>query len=326
MINSSTIITPLNNLGKFTIFIIREMGRTGSFFFQGFIYTFAYPFQFLKIVQQIYFIGMKSIFHIAFSLIIFVLISQSGQPGYLCHAETYKCMDKEGAVHFSNIRSETDELSFEIVPLKKEAYSGKERPVKSLKKALTLKEAPVKYATECTFTIKGKKNIGTGFFISPDGYAITCKHVIENEPNQTAVLNNLEEYPIGVISTSSEYDLALILVTTVRKTPFLKLRDPFTLEPGEKVYAVGSSISLRPTVTGGSFSGQRKKLPAEQRSIQFSAPVNPGNSGGPLIDKEGKVIGAISWKLLSNKGIPVTGIGFAVPSDYILKEYERYID
>ncbi len=62
MISSSAIITPLNNLGKFTIFIIQEMGRAGSFFLKGFFNIFSYPFQFSKTVQQIYFIGMKSIF------------------------------------------------------------------------------------------------------------------------------------------------------------------------------------------------------------------------------------------------------------------------
>lgn len=266
---------------------------------------------------------MKLVFHIAFFLVIVALTSSIS---FLCYGETCMWTGDEEPVHFSNRQPETSVSLYKIIPLKKQIYPGKEISLKSLEKTLKTINAPIKFATDCTFTIKGKKNIGTGFFISPDGYAITCKHVIENEPNQTAVLNNLEEYPIGVISTSSEYDLALILVTTIKKTPFLKLRDPFTVEPGEKVYAVGSSVNLRPTVTDGSFSGQRKKMSTEQRSVQFSAPVNPGNSGGPLIDTEGKVIGAISWKILSNNGIPVTGIGFAVPSDYIFKEYSGYID
>ncbi len=266
---------------------------------------------------------MKKIFHNTLFTAVLALISQFS---LLCFAETCNCMDESRAARFSNHQPQTAELSYKIIPGKEQPPTVELKRSASLKGPAKIKKTPVEYAEECTFTIKGKKNIGTGFFISPDGYAITCKHVIEDEPNQTAVLKNMEEYPIGVISTSSEYDLALILVTTIRKTPFLKFRDPFTLKPGEKVYAVGSSIGLRSTVTGGSFSGQRKKLPSEQRSIQFSAPVKPGNSGGPLIDKEGKVIGAISWKLISNKGVPVTGIGFAVPSDYILEEYQGYMN
>ncbi|MFC1495371.1 trypsin-like peptidase domain-containing protein [Thermodesulfobacteriota bacterium] len=266
---------------------------------------------------------MKLISHIALLLIILSLISRIS---FLSHAETYKWTDEEGVVHFSDRLTDINNSSYEIIPDNKQGDTNRKKPVKSVAPPPELNKNPIEYATDCTFTVKGKKNIGTGFFISPNGYAITCKHVIENGPSHTAVLNNNEEYPIGVISISSEYDIALILVTTIKKTPFLKFRDPFTLKPGEKVYAVGSSIGLQSTVTDGLFSGQRKKMATEQRTIQFSAPVNPGNSGGPLIDKDGKVIGAISWKLLSNKGIPVTGIGFAVPSDYILKEYRGYMD
>ena len=97
------------------------------------------------------------------------------------------------------------------------------------------------------------------------------------------------------------------------------------MKPGDKVYAVGSSVGLHSTITDGLFTGLRKQMPAEKRAVQFSAPVNPGNSGGPLIDEGGKVIGAVSWKLLSNNGLPVDGIGFAVPADYILGEYRGYI-
>jgi len=266
---------------------------------------------------------MKPIYPISLLLIILLFISGIA---FLSHAETYKWTDENGVVHFSNRLSDINSSDYEIIPDKKDDNTDGKKPLKSEEKPLQLNKNPIEYATDCTFTIKGKKNIGTGFFISSNGYAITCKHVIENEPTHTAVLNDNQEYPIGVISTSSEHDIALILVTTVRKVPFLKFRDPFTLKPGEKVYAVGSSIGLQSTLTDGLFSGQRKTMSTDHRTIQFSAPVNPGNSGGPLIDKDGKVIGAISWKLLSNKGIPVTGIGFAVPSDYILKEYRGYMD
>ena len=98
------------------------------------------------------------------------------------------------------------------------------------------------------------------------------------------------------------------------------------MKPGEKVYAVGSSAGFQSTITDGLFTGLRKQMTTQQRTIQFSAPVNPGNSGGPLIDENGKVIGAVSWKLLSNNGVPVTAIGFAVPSDYILDEYRGYMN
>ena len=108
--------------------------------------------------------------------------------------------------------------------------------------------------------IKGVENLGTGFFISSDGYAITCKHVIEDEPNQIAILTDLNEYPIGVIATSERHDLALILVATSRKTPFLSPLYPLNLSSGEPVLAIGSSIDLHSTVTEGTFSGIREPL------------------------------------------------------------------
>lgn len=238
--------------------------------------------------------------------------------------ETYKWIDKNGKIHFSdqppddpNVKpdiiyhNETDENEDALSTI---SDNSPERDPNFLEQTAL-----------STFTIKSENTIGSGFFIAPNGYAITCKHVIDNNGTHTAVLQNQKEYSIVVISKSSKHDLALILVTTFQRTPYLELRDPYSMKPGEKVYTVGSSAGLQSTITDGLFTGLRKQMPSEKRAVQFSAPVNPGVSGGPLVDKNGKVIGAISWKLLSNNGIPVAGIGFAVPSDYILSEYRGYI-
>ena len=239
--------------------------------------------------------------------------------------EIYKWVDKNGKLHFSDRAPDDQNVTPEIIHQNAKVKNEDTAQI-SNEKSAEFKTNPLVHTSESTFTIKGKNNIGTGFFISPDGYAITCKHVIEKHGSHRAVLYNQEEYPIGVISTSSEYDLALILVATPQKMPYLELRDPFSIKPGEKVYAVGSSAGFQSTITDGLFTGLRKQVPTEKRVIQFSAPVNPGNSGGPLIDdNDGKVIGVVSFKLLSNNGVPVTGIGFAVPSDYILDEYRGYI-
>ena len=243
---------------------------------------------------------------------------------YSIAGEIYKWIDKKGVVHFSDHAPDDQNTKPDVIPENKN--SEVEDTVQTVSEKPAVKDInPLEHAAESTFTIKGSRNIGTGFFISPNGYAITCKHVIEENGSHTAVLHNQEEYPISVISKSDEYDLALILVATLQMTPYLELRDPLTMKPGDKVYAVGSSAGLQSTITDGLFTGLRKQMPEDKRTVQFSAPVNPGNSGGPLIDKDGKVIGAVSWKLLSNNGVPVSGIGFAVPSDYILEEYRGYI-
>ena len=253
--------------------------------------------------------------------LLFLFLSASN---YNIAGVTYKWVDKNGKVHFSDRVPADPDVKPDIIEQNKNNGAQDNTNIVNEKPSETSIN-PLEHTAESTFTIKGSNTIGTGFFISPNGYAITCKHVIEENGRHTAVLHNQEEYSIGIVSKSTEHDLALILVTIYKKTPYLKFRDPFSMRTGEKVYAVGSSAGLQSTITDGLFTGLREHVPTEKRAVQFSAPVNPGNSGGPLVDKDGKVIGAVSWKLLSNNGIPVTGIGFAIPSDYILNEYRGYI-
>ena len=237
----------------------------------------------------------------------------------------YKWVDEKGMTHFSNrapedspkLQEQLEEEDLTDIPLSEDLSDP--YPDQGFKN-------PVERTVNSTFTIKGDQGMGTGFFISSNGYAITCRHVIEEDRDHMAVMNDRSEFPIGVIATSEQYDLALILVITRRKTPFLITRDPLTMRPGERVFAIGSSIGLQSTVTDGVFTGLREKMPMGGRVIQFSAPINPGNSGGPLIDEEGRVIGVISWKILSNRGVSVTGLGFAVPSGYLIDEYGAYME
>ncbi len=94
--------------------------------------------------------------------------------------------------------------------------------------------------------------------------------------------------------------------------------------PGERLFAIGTSAGLQSTVTDGVFTGFRKIMPREERYIQFSAPINQGNSGGPLVDSQGRVIGVVSMKTISAAGVPVTGVGFAVSAADFLEEF-RYL-
>jgi len=190
----------------------------------------------------------------------------------------------------------------------------------------TSQKNSIKKSLEATFSIKGDQNLGTAFFISSNGYAITCKHVLENDQNHIAILNDGSRYPIGIISINEKYDLALIMVIAYKKTPYLYIRDPFTVTPGERVFAIGSSLELKTNITEGVFTGLRENISTKDNVIQFSCPTNPGNSGGPLVDEQGNLIGVVSWKIVSQNGIPVTGLGFAIPSDYMAKEYHHYLE
>jgi S1-C subfamily serine protease len=187
-------------------------------------------------------------------------------------------------------------------------------------------ENSIRKSLDATFSIKGDQNLGTAFFISSNGYAITCKHVLENDQNHIAILNDGSRYPIGIISISEKYDLALIMVIVYNKTPYLSIRDYFTVTPGERVYAIGSSLELQANITEGVFTGLRENVSTKDNVIQFSCPTNPGNSGGPLVDEQGDLIGVVSWKIVSQNGIPVKGLGFAIPSDYMVKEYSHYLE
>jgi serine protease Do len=190
----------------------------------------------------------------------------------------------------------------------------------------TSQKNPINKSLEATFSVKGDQYLGTAFFISSNGYAITCKHVLENDQNHIAILNDGSRYPIGIISINEKYDLALIMVIVYKKTPYLSIRDPFTVTPGERVFAIGSSLELKTNITEGVFTGLRENISTKDNVIQFSCPTNPGNSGGPLVDEQGNLIGVVSWKIVSQNGIPVTGLGFAIPSDYMAKEYHHYLE
>ncbi|MBW1705805.1 MAG: trypsin-like peptidase domain-containing protein [Deltaproteobacteria bacterium] len=132
--------------------------------------------------------------------------------------------------------------------------------------------------------------------------------------------------PVSIVSTSYIYDLALLRLAGYR-TPFIEPADVKLLSHGETLYAIGSPMGLylRHTVTSGIFSGLRefKEGPHEAGTyIQTNAQINKGNSGGPLITQEGKVIGINTWKFAGQK---VEGLGFAIPIYVALDEFETYL-
>jgi len=246
---------------------------------------------------------------------------------YALGAEFYKWVGKDGVVHFSDrIPEDADTTSENLQKkvIKDSVLPTEQKPAGS---PVSLQsDNPIKTTIDSTFSIKGDHGLGTGFFISSNGYAITCKHVLDGNDNLKAIMNDGNEYPIGVISVNDRYDLALIMVIIYKKTSYIAVRDPLTMTPGDRIFAVGNSLGLQATITDGIFTGVRQDTSTKDNVVQFSAPINPGNSGGPLIDDKGKVIGVVSWKIVSQHGVPVSGVGFAVPSNYISKEYAYYLN
>jgi S1-C subfamily serine protease len=237
----------------------------------------------------------------------------------------YKWVDKKGVVHFSDYPPELpDEVKATVEERELSSDNQIVKPHESESKVPA--RSPIEFVTNCTFTIKGAKKVGTGFLISSTGYAATCRHVVEESGQLTALMSDQKELQVNVITMSNRYDLAIVQVLTPKKTQFLSLRETNDLVPGEHLFAVGASAGLQATVTDGVFTAFRKVEEDQADVIQFSAPVNPGNSGGPLVDETGKVVGVVSQKFLTQKGIPISGVGFAVPSLHLKEEFSSYLE
>ena len=236
----------------------------------------------------------------------------------------YKWIDERGVVHFSDQEPDLDKVKGKVEERELKDPASIKQPQDTVIKETA--RNPIEYVTNCTFTIKAPNRIGSGFLISSNGYALTCKHVVEGLPNLTALMNDQHETQLNVLFTSAKYDLALVQVMEPRKMPYLTIRDAGGLAPGDRLFAVGASAGLQSTVTDGVFTGFRTIETAKGDFVQFSAPVNPGNSGGPLVDENGMVVGVVSLKFLSQQGMPVSGVGFAVPSAQIKEEYGTYVE
>src|SRR5438067_2978838 len=154
---------------------------------------------------------------------------------------------------------------------------------------------------------------GSGFFISPDGYAVTNNHVVDGADKVEVTMDDGKTFTAKVIGTDQRTDLALIKVEGSKDFPFAKLSDS---KPriGDWVVAVGNPFGLGGTVTGGivSASGRDVGNGPYDDFIQIDAPINKGNSGGPAFDMTGNVIG-VNTAVFSPSGGSV-GIGFDIPA------------
>lgn len=163
---------------------------------------------------------------------------------------------------------------------------------------------------------------GTGFFISTDGYILTNNHLVENAEKVTIFTGQGNEYEAKIIGTDPKTDIALLKVEA-KDIPAAELGDSSQVKPGEWVLAIGNPWGLEHTVTAGIVSAKGRQLgtganlPDYQDFIQTDAAINQGNSGGPLVNMKGEVIG-ITSNILTPSGGNI-GIGFAIPSNLAKK-------
>jgi serine protease Do len=162
---------------------------------------------------------------------------------------------------------------------------------------------------------------GTGFFITPDGYILTNNHLVEKDKTTRVVITTLggKEYEAKIIGTDPGTDLALLKVQ-VKDMPYAELGDSAKVKVGEWVLAIGNPLGMEHTVTAGivSYKGRQIDTQSYQDFIQTDAAINRGNSGGPLIDMKGEVVG-INSNILTEGFAGNIGIGFAIPSNIAKK-------
>jgi S1-C subfamily serine protease len=171
------------------------------------------------------------------------------------------------------------------------------------------------YQQSFFFEMVPTRALGSGFLISPDGRILTNNHVISGSSKIEVRFADGSRYTAKVLVADRADDLALIQIDPKKKLPFLRLGDSEGLQVGQKVLAIGNPFGLSGTLTTGVVSTLGRDIRNENSTleglIQTDAAINEGNSGGPLLDSQGNVIG-INTAILAPSGGNI-GIGFAMP-------------
>ena len=167
-----------------------------------------------------------------------------------------------------------------------------------------------------------RQGAGSGVIITPDGYIVTNNHVIEDADEIKVILNDRREYEGKLIGTDPQTDIALLKIDE-KELPFLRFGNSDDLKLGQWVLAVGNPFNLTSTVTAGIVSAKGRSIGINQNDmgieafIQTDAAVNPGNSGGALVNMQSELVG-INTAIASRTGV-YSGYSFAVPSNIAKK-------
>lgn len=165
-----------------------------------------------------------------------------------------------------------------------------------------------------------QRGIGSGFITSADGYVLTNAHVVDGADEVYVTLTDKREFKAKVLGADTRTDVALLKIDGV-KLPSLTIGDSGKIRVGEWVVAIGSPFNLENTVTAGIISAKSRDTGEYLQLIQSDVAVNPGNSGGPLINMRGEVIGINSQIATLSGGY--NGISFAVPIDEAMRVAEQ---
>ena len=178
-------------------------------------------------------------------------------------------------------------------------------------------------------TPRDQVGLGSGVIIRPDGYIVTNNHVVAGADEIEVTLENNQVYPAKLVGTDPATDIALIKINA-EDLPVVPLGDSDDLRLGEWVLAIGSPYDLRSTITAGIVSAKGRSMPnydgqyRVESFIQTDAAVNPGNSGGALVNAAGELVG-INTSIISRTG-SYTGYSFAVPVNIVSKVVDDFIE
>jgi len=171
---------------------------------------------------------------------------------------------------------------------------------------------------------RGGVSMGTGFIISADGYVLTNHHVVEGSDEVKVKLSDRREFTAKVVGSDEKSDVALLKIAG-SGLPFLRTGESNLLKPGQWVVAIGSPFGLDHSVTAGVVSAVGRSNPyADQQYVPFiqtDVAINRGNSGGPLLNTRGEVVG-INSQIFSNSG-GYMGVSFAIPIDIAMSAVQQ---
>lgn len=158
---------------------------------------------------------------------------------------------------------------------------------------------------------------GSGFIIDADGTVVTNNHVVKGAKSVSVTLDDGSVFTAKVVGVDPRTDIAVLKLAADRKLPFIQLGDSDRVKVGEWVVAIGNPFGLGSTVTAGIVSARARDIGSGPYDsfLQVDAPINRGNSGGPLFTQDGRVVG-VNTAILSPSGGSV-GIGFAIPSNMV---------
>jgi serine protease Do len=172
-----------------------------------------------------------------------------------------------------------------------------------------------------------QRGSGSGFVVTSDGYILTNAHVVADADQVTVKMNDRREYTAKVVGIDQATDVAVIKIDA-KNLPTVRVGDPGKLKPGEWVLAIGSPFGFENSATAGIVSATSRSLPSEGNSnyvpfIQTDVAVNPGNSGGPLFNLNGEVVG-INSQIFSRTG-GYMGLSFAIPIDVAMEVRDQLV-